>query len=56
MDYPLSMEFSRKEYWCGQSFLSPAHLPNPDIEHRSPVFQADSLPSELPGKPHKRFK
>ena len=26
-------------------------LPNPGLEPRSPTLQADSLPSELPGKP-----
>ena len=26
-------------------------LPNPEIKPRSPALQADSLPSELPGKP-----
>ena len=26
-------------------------LPNPGIKPRSPVLQADSLPSEPPGKP-----
>jgi len=31
--------------------LSPGNLPNPGIEIRSPVLQADSLPSEPPGKP-----
>ena len=30
---------------------SPADLPNPEIEPRSPALQADSLPSEPPGKP-----
>ena len=29
----------------------PGELPNPGTEHRSPVLQADSLPSEPPGKP-----
>ena len=29
----------------------PGDLPNPGIEPRSPAFQADSLPSEPPGKP-----
>ena len=29
---------------------SPADLPNPGIEPRSPALQADSLPAELPGK------
>ena len=30
---------------------SPGDLPNPGIEPRSPALQADSLPTELPGKP-----
>ena len=29
----------------------PGDLPNPGIKPRSPALQADSLPSELPGKP-----
>ena len=33
------------------SFLSPGDLPDPGIEHWSPALQADSLPTELPGKP-----
>ena len=48
---PLSMEFSRKEYWNGKPFPSPGDLPNPGIEPQSPALQADSLPSEPPGKP-----
>ena len=48
---PLSMEFFRQEYWSGLPFPSLRHFPNPGIEHRSPALQADSLPSELPGKP-----
>ena len=48
---PLSMEFSRQEYWSGLPFPSPADLPNPGIEPRSPELQADALPAELPGKP-----
>ena len=47
---PLSMVFSRQEYWSGLPFSSPGDLPDPGIEPRSPVLQADSLPSELPGK------
>ena len=31
-------------------FPSPGHLPNPEIESRSPTLQADSLPAEPPGK------
>ena len=47
---PLSMEFSRQKYWSGLPFLSPENLPNPEIEPRSHVLQADSLPSEPLGK------
>ena len=49
---PPSMGFSRQEYWSGLPFPSPGDLPNPGIEPRSPTLQADSLPSEPPGKPH----
>ena len=49
---PLSMEFSRQEYWSGLPFPSPEDLPNPGIEPGSPTLKADSLLSELPGKPH----
>ena len=46
---PLSMGFSRPEYWSGLPFPS-GHLPNPGIEPRSPTLQVDSLPAEPPGK------
>ena len=48
---PLSMGFSRQEYWSGLSFLSSGDLPDPGIEPRSPALQADSSPSEPPRKP-----
>ena len=48
---PLSMEFSRQEYWNGLLFPFPGELPDPGIEPRSPALQVDSLPSESPGKP-----
>ena len=48
---PLSMEFSRQEYWSGLPFPSPGDLPNPGIKPGSPALQADALPSEPPGKP-----
>ena len=41
----------RQEYWSGLPCPPPGDLPNPGIEPRSPALQADSLPSELPGKP-----
>ena len=47
---PLSMEFSRQEYWSGLPFSSPGNLPDPGIEPESPSWQADSLPSKSPGK------
>ena len=47
---PLTIEFSRQEYWTGLPFPSPGDLPNPGIEPRSPALQADSLPSEPLGK------
>ena len=46
---PLSMEFSRQEYWNGLPFPSPGDLSDPGIKPRSPALQADSLPSEIPG-------
>ena len=46
---PLSMEFSRQEYWRGVPYPSPGVLPDPGIEPRSPVLQADTLTSEPPG-------
>ena len=49
---PLSMGFSRQEYSSGESFPSPGDLPNPGIEPGSPALQADSLPSEPPGRPY----
>ena len=44
---PMSVEFSRQEYWNELPFPSPGDLPNPGIEARSPALQADSLLSEL---------
>ena len=40
---PLSVGFSRQEYWSGLPFPSPGDLPNPGIEPRSPALQADAL-------------
>ena len=48
---PLSMEFSRQEYWRWKQFPSPGDPPHPRIKRRSPVLQAESLLSEPPGKP-----
>ena len=56
MDYiacqaPLSMEFSRQEYWSGLPFPSPGDLSDPGIEPGSPTWQADSSLSEPQGSP-----
>ena len=44
---PLSMEFSRQEYWSGLPFPSPGDLPDPAIKPGSPALQAGSLLTEL---------
>ena len=48
---PLSMEFSRQEYWSGFPFPFPGDLPDPGIKPSSPALKAGSLLSEPPGKP-----
>ena len=46
------MGFPRQEtHWSGLPLPSPGDVPDPGIEPGSPALQADSLPSELPGKP-----
>ena len=46
---PLSMRFSRQEYWSGKLLPSTGDLPDPGIEPGSPALQADSLSPEPPG-------
>ena len=46
---PLSMEFSRQEYWSGLPFPPPGNPPSSGMEPESPVspaLQMDSLPAE----------
>ena len=40
-----------QEFWSGYPISSPADLPDPGIELESPALEADSLPTELSGKP-----
>ena len=50
---PLSMGFSRQEYWSGLPYPPPRDLPSPGIEAKSPAspaLQVDSSPTEPPGK------
>ena len=53
---PLSMEFSRQEYWSGLPFPPPGDLSDTGVKPRSPALQADALPSEPLGKPFRMDK
>ena len=47
---PLSMEFSRQEYWSGLPFPPPGHLLDPKIEsasHASPALAGEFFTTEL---------
>ena len=48
---PLSMGFSREEYWNGSPCPPPGDIPDPETEPGFLALQADSLPSEPPGNP-----
>ena len=48
---PLSMEFLRQEYWVGCDFLLQGIFPAQGSNQGLNALQANSLPSELPGKP-----
>ena len=47
---PLSMKFSRQEYWS-RSLPTPGALLDPGSESMSPAWQADSLPLSHLGSP-----
>ena len=48
---PLSIEFSRQEYWSWLSFPTPGDLPNPGIEARCPALAGGFFTTEPHGKP-----
>ena len=48
---PLSMEFSRQEYWSGLPFPPPGDLPDTGIEPVSPALVSRFLTTVPPGKP-----
>ena len=48
---PLSMGFSRQEYWSGLSFPPPGDLPDPGMESGSPALTDGFFTSASPGKP-----
>ena len=51
---PLSMGFSRQEYWSGVPFPSPEDLPLPGVEPGSPAWAGGFFAAEPPGKPLKQ--
>ena len=51
---PLSMEFSKEEYWSGLPFPTPGDLPNPGIEPASPALAGGFFTTEPPGKPQEK--
>ena len=48
---PLSMGFSKQEYWSGLPFPPPGDLPDPGIKAMSPTLADIFFTAELPGKP-----
>ena len=48
---PLSMGFSRQEYWSRLPFPSPGDLPDPGIESKLPALAYGFFTPESPGKP-----
>ena len=46
---PLSIGFSRQEYWSGLPYLPPGDLPDPGIKPSLLAFQAGSLPLSQQG-------
>ena len=51
---PLSVGFTRQEYWSGVPLPPPGDLPNPGLEPASPVSPALAgrfFTTEPPGKP-----
>ena len=52
---PLSMGFSRQEYWSGKNALLQGSFPNPGIKPTSPALQMNSLPLAPLGKTHERW-
>ena len=49
---PLSMGFSRQEYWVGLPFPTPGDLPNRGIKPESPALAGEFFTTAPPGKPN----
>ena len=53
---PLSVEFSRQEYWSGLPFPAPGNLPDPGVEPMSlasPALAGEFFTTAPPGKPYR---
>ena len=50
---PLSVEFSKQEYWSGLPFPPPGDLPDPGMGPVSPTLAGGFFSSEPPSKLHK---
>ena len=48
---PLSMEFTRQEYWSKLPFPPPGDLPDPGIKPTSSALAGEFFITEPPGKP-----
>ena len=53
---PLSMEFSRQEYWNGLPFPPPGDLHGPEIKPMSPTLTGVFFTTEPPGKPGRTLR
>ena len=53
---PLSMGFSRQEYWSGLPFPTPGDLSNPGIKLVSPALAGGFFTTEPLGKPPEVFR
>ena len=49
---PLSMGFSKQEYWSGVPFPSPEDLPDSGVKPASPALAGRLITSKPPGKPY----
>ena len=52
---PLSMGFTRQDYWSGLPFLSPGDLPNTGIEPASPALAGGFFTTKPSGNPRELF-
>ena len=48
---PLSMDFSRQEYWIGLLFPSPGNIPDPGIKLASSMSAGGFFTTDPPRKP-----